>query len=39
MSLVFAGIMSHGPGITARDERADPAVRQVFYAALDRLRE
>ena len=39
MSLVFAGIMSHGPGMTARAERADPAVREPFYAALDRLRE
>ena len=39
MSLVFAGIMSHGPGMTARAERADPAVREPFYAALDQLRE
>ena len=39
MSLVFAGIMSHGPGMTARAERADPAVREPFYVALDRLRE
>ena len=39
MSLVFAGIMSHGPGMTARAERADPAVREPFYAALDRLRQ
>jgi 2,3-dihydroxyphenylpropionate 1,2-dioxygenase len=39
MSLVFAGIMSHGPGMTARAERADPAVRAPFYVALDRLRE
>lgn len=38
MSLVLAGIMSHGPGITARAERADPALRDPFYAALDRLR-
>ena len=38
MSLVFAGIMSHGPGMTARAERADPAVREPFYAALERLR-
>lgn len=38
MSLVFAGIMSHGPGMTARAERADPAVHEPFYAALDRLR-
>ena len=39
MSLVFAGIMSHGPGMTARADRADPAVREPFYVALDRLRE
>ncbi len=39
MSLVFAGIMSHGPGMTARSDRADPAVREPFYAALDRLRD
>src|SRR6185503_12452580 len=39
MSLVFAGIMSHGPGMTARAERADPAVREPFYAARDRRRE
>jgi aromatic ring-opening dioxygenase catalytic subunit (LigB family) len=38
MSLVFAGIMSHGPGMTARSERADPAVRDPFFAALERLR-
>ena len=39
MSLVFAGIMSHGPGMTARADRADPAVREPFYAALGRLRD
>ena len=39
MSLVFAGIMSHGPGMTARADRADPAVREPFYAALGRMRE
>ena len=38
MSLVFAGIMSHGPGMRARAERADPAVRDPFFATLDRLR-
>ena len=35
MSLVFAGVCSHAPGITARAERADPDVRDGFYAALD----
>jgi 2,3-dihydroxyphenylpropionate 1,2-dioxygenase len=39
VSLVFAGIMSHGPGMTARSDRADPAVREPFYAALGRLRD
>jgi aromatic ring-opening dioxygenase catalytic subunit (LigB family) len=38
MSLVFAGIMSHGPGMTARADRADPAVRDPFFATLDRMR-
>jgi 2,3-dihydroxyphenylpropionate 1,2-dioxygenase len=38
LSLVFAGIMSHGPGMRARADRADPAVRDPFFAALDRLR-
>jgi 2,3-dihydroxyphenylpropionate 1,2-dioxygenase len=35
---VFAGIMSHGPGMTARADRADPAVRAPFFATLERLR-
>jgi 2,3-dihydroxyphenylpropionate 1,2-dioxygenase len=39
MTLVFTGICSHAPGITGRSERADPAVRDEFYAALGRLRE
>jgi len=39
MSLVFAGVVSHAPGITGRAERAEPAVREVFYAALDQLRK
>jgi 2,3-dihydroxyphenylpropionate 1,2-dioxygenase len=38
MSLVFAGVCSHAPGITGRAERADPAVRDAFYAKLDELR-
>ena len=39
MPLVFAGICSHGPGITGRAERADPALRDPFYAALGTLRD
>jgi len=31
MALVFAGICSHGPGITGRADRADPAFRQFFH--------
>jgi 2,3-dihydroxyphenylpropionate 1,2-dioxygenase len=31
--------MSHGPGMTARADRADPAVRDPFYAALARMRQ
>ncbi len=38
MSLVFAGACSHAPGITGRAHRADPAVRDRFYANLDRMR-
>jgi 2,3-dihydroxyphenylpropionate 1,2-dioxygenase len=38
MSLVFAGVCSHAPGITGRKERADPKVRDGFYAALERMR-
>lgn len=38
MSLVFAGIMSHGPGMTARADRADPAVRDPFFANIARMR-
>ena len=38
MSLVFAAVMSHGPGMRARADRADPAVRDPFFATLDRLR-
>jgi aromatic ring-opening dioxygenase catalytic subunit (LigB family) len=38
MSLVFAGVCSHAPGIVGRAERADPVVRDAFYAALDAMR-
>ena len=38
MSLVFAGVCSHAPGITGRAERADPVLREGFYANLDRMR-
>jgi aromatic ring-opening dioxygenase catalytic subunit (LigB family) len=39
MSLVFAGVCSHAPGITGRANRADPAVRDAFYAKLDEMRQ
>jgi aromatic ring-opening dioxygenase catalytic subunit (LigB family) len=38
MSLVFAAVCSHAPGITGRAHRADPALRDGFYANLERLR-
>ena len=38
MSLVFAGVCSHAPGIVGRAERADPVVRDAFYAALADMR-
>lgn len=39
MSLVFAGVCSHGPGITARAELAPADKRDAFYAALDGMRQ
>jgi 2,3-dihydroxyphenylpropionate 1,2-dioxygenase len=39
VSLVFAGVCSHAPGITGRAGRADPALRDAFYAKLDEMRE
>jgi aromatic ring-opening dioxygenase catalytic subunit (LigB family) len=39
MSVVFAGVCSHAPGITGRAGRADPQVRDAFYAKLDEMRE
>ena len=39
MSLVFAGVCSHAPGITGRARRADPEVRDGLYANYGRMRE
>ena len=39
MSLVYAGVCSHGPGITARADRADPELRDLFYENLDYMRQ
>lgn len=37
MSLVFAGICSHAPGITGRAHLADPALKDAFHAEFRRL--
>ena len=39
MSLVFAGVCSHAPGIIGRAELADPELRDPLYAAYDDMRE
>jgi 2,3-dihydroxyphenylpropionate 1,2-dioxygenase len=39
MSLVFAGICSHAPGITGRAQLADPALRDAFHAQFYRMGE
>jgi 2,3-dihydroxyphenylpropionate 1,2-dioxygenase len=39
VSLVFAGVCSHAPGITGRAARANPQVRDAFYAKFDELRQ
>ena len=39
MSLVFAGVCSHAPGITGRADRADPDLKDGLYASFDRMRE
>ncbi len=38
MSLVYAGVCSHAPGITGRADQADPAVKDAFYAAFEAMR-
>ena len=39
MSLVFAGVCSHGPGITGRKDMADPEHVEGLYAAFESMRE
>ncbi len=39
MSLVFAGVCSHAPGIRGRAGLADPALRDAFYDGYDRMRQ
>jgi aromatic ring-opening dioxygenase catalytic subunit (LigB family) len=38
MSLVFAGVCSHAPGITGRRDMADPSLRDGLYRAYERMR-
>ncbi len=38
MSLVFAGVCSHAPGITSRAAMAEPKLRDSFYAAFEDMR-
>jgi len=38
VTLVYAGVCSHGPGITGRADQADPVVRDAFYAAFHQMR-
>ncbi len=38
MPLVYAGVCSHGPGITGRADQADPAARDALYRAFDDMR-
>ena len=39
MSLVFAGVCSHAPGITGRAHLADPALKDAFHAEFRALGE
>ncbi|QIL82835.1 extradiol ring-cleavage dioxygenase [Diaphorobacter sp. HDW4A] len=39
MSLVFAGVCSHAPGITSRAHLADPEVKDAVHNAMKRLGE
>jgi 2,3-dihydroxyphenylpropionate 1,2-dioxygenase len=39
MSLVFAGVCSHAPGITGRAHLADPGVKDAFHAQFRRMGE
>jgi aromatic ring-opening dioxygenase catalytic subunit (LigB family) len=39
MSLVFAGVCSHAPGITGRAHLAEPAIRDAFHAEFRGLGE
>jgi aromatic ring-opening dioxygenase catalytic subunit (LigB family) len=39
MSLVFAGVCSHAPGITGRAQMAEPAIAEEFYGAYRAMSE
>lgn len=39
MTLVYAGVCSHGPGITSRKELAPAELRDPFYAAFADMRD
>ncbi|MBT8447009.1 MAG: extradiol ring-cleavage dioxygenase, partial [Gammaproteobacteria bacterium] len=39
MSLVFAGVCSHAPGITGRADMADAGDREAYYSGMARMRE
>lgn len=39
MTLVYAGVCSHAPGITARSDLAEPKIRDEFYAAFENMRK
>ena len=38
MTLVYAGVCSHAPGITGRADQADPTAKQALYDAFDQMR-
>ena len=39
MTLIYAGLASHAPGITGRADRAPEGPRERFYAGLARMRD
>ena len=39
MSLVFAGVCSHGPGMTGRAHMAEPALKNELYSQMAKMRQ
>lgn len=39
MSLVFAGVCSHGPGMTGRAHMAEPALKDELYSQMEKMRQ